>query len=96
MRVMSKEIVIPDELVMSLANLRIQFASMLFEIRLELKNLTEGEQEKLTFVLSMLVVNVNSNHKMLEAFDTFLQQDTSLFNICYLKQFSRTFPDKIK
>ena len=93
---MSKEIVIPDELVMSLANLRIQFASMLFEIRLELKNLTEGEQEKLTFVLSMLVVNVNSNHKMLEAFDTFLQQDTSLFNICYLKQFSRTFPDKIK
>ena len=96
MRVISKEIVIPDELVMSLANLRVQFASILFEIRLELKNLTEGEQEKLTFVLSMLVVNVNSNHKMLEAFDTFLQQDTSLFNICYLKQFSRTFPDKIK
>ena len=89
-------VTIPEDLVRNLADLRVQYASMLWKIRLELENLTEGEQEKLRFVLSVLLVNVNSNHKMLETFDTFLQQDTSLFNICHLKQFSRTFPDKIK
>ena len=95
MRVMSKEIVIPGELVKELVGLRAQYASMLLRISRELKKLTEEDKENLVFFLSLLITDVNSNHNMLEAFET-LQEHTSLFNIYYLKQFSTEFPDEIK
>ena len=93
----SKEmrVMIPEKLVMELADLRVEYASMLLKISRELKKLTEEDKENLIFFLSLLITDVNSNHNMLKAFEI-LQEHTSLFNIYYLKQFSTEFPDEIK
>ena len=88
-------VAIPDTLVEELANLRIAYAELLSGYKKELQKSTKAQEEFVEFLPTLLERNFDSDQTFRLLFDTLIKEEVSLFNIHYLKQICRKFPEDV-
>ena len=87
---------VPDALLKELANLRIAFGVFLHKYEDELLR-NEEVQRKFIGTLQILLSNtqLNESHSISVWFQTFIEQEVSLFNITYLERICSSFPEEV-
>ena len=85
---------VPDELVEELARLRVNFAMFLLEYEEELQKSIEA-QSKFIKILKTLLGKKLSDCSFQSYFNTLKEEEVSLFNITYLDELCKVFPDDI-
>ena len=89
--------VVPNELMEELADLRSAFAKLLRNYEKELLNSSEA-QAKFVALLPRLLHNGgnNSDSNFKSLFDKLVEEKVSLFNIHYLKRACNVFPEDVR
>ena len=90
---LAEQITVPDELVEELATLRIGYASLLRNYQEELENSPKAQEEFIKTLPGLLRRRLSSDFQ--SCFDTFINEEVSLFNITYLKQICNIFPEDV-
>ena len=88
---------VPEALVEELATLRLDFAKLLLKYEKELQNSPEAKQKLVEFLPWLFPNDVSwSDHSFQSAFNKFIEEEVSLFNIHYLKAICDIFPENIR
>ena len=87
--------IVPDELVDELASLRLGYASFLHKYKKQLQNCSEAQEEFVETLPGLLHRKLSSERNFQSYFDTLVEEETSLFNITYLKHFCNLFPEDV-
>ena len=90
------ELVVPDELVMKLANLRSAYALLLMRFERALQSSSEAQEDFVAFLRHLLQGAVPSDCNVRLAFEILKEEEISLFNIQYLKNVSSILPDDVR
>ena len=90
-------VLVPDELVQELVDLRFSYANFLRKYKEELKNSFEA-QETFVETLPTLITGkeLPSDHSFKSYFKMLIDEEVSLFNITYLDKFCKIFPADIR
>ena len=86
---------VPDTLVEELANLRFAYAELLSGYKRELRKSSKAQEEFVEFLPTLLERNFDSDQTFRFLFDLLIEEEVSLFNIHYLKQICRIFPEDV-
>ena len=86
---------VPDTLVEELANLRIAYAELLSGYKRELLKSSKAQEEFVEFLPTLLERNFDSDQTFQLLFEILIKEEVSLFNIHYLKQICRIFPEDV-
>ena len=90
---MQPELVVPDELVIKLADLRSAYALLLMRFERAIQSSSEAQENFVAFLRHLLQVPTDCN--FCSAFEI-LKTEIFLFNIHYLKKVSSMLPDDIR
>ena len=90
-----EQVVVPDELVEELADLRVAFAMLLRNYEKELHSSTEAQEEFVAFLPKLFRRGGSSDHSFKSSFDKLVEEKVSLFNVHYLKRICIIFPEDI-
>ena len=88
-------LVVPEELVEELADLRFAFANLIYSYEEELQKSPEA-QEKIVKFLPRLFHRPVEDHSFQLQFNTLVEEEVSLFNIHYLKRICGIFPEDVR
>ena len=88
-------VAIPDTLVEELANLRFACAELLSNYEEEVLKSPEAQKEFVKFLPRLLERNFDSDQTFQLLFNILIEEEVSLFNIHYLKQICRKFPEDV-
>ena len=86
------QIVVPDELLEDLANLREDYASFLCEYKNVLESSPEAQKKFVDTLPGLLGRSLGPDHSFQSYFNIYVDEELSLFNINYLKTFCYIFP----
>ena len=90
-------VVVPDELVEELADLRIAIAMLLRNYEKELLNSSEAQAELIALLPRLFRKKGSSSDPDFKSnFDKLVEEKVSLFNIHYLKSIRSTFPEDVR
>ena len=90
-------VVVPDELVEELADLRVAFAKLLRNYEKELLNSSEAQDEFVALLPRLFHKGGSSSDPDFKSnFDKLVEEKVSLFNIHYLKSIRSTFPEDVR
>ena len=90
-------VVVPDELVEELADLRVAFAKLLRNYEKELLNSSEAQDEFVALLPRLFRKGGSSSDPDFKSnFDKLVEEKVSLFNIHYLKSIRSTFPEDVR
>lgn len=84
-----------DKLKEELAQLRVTFAKFLQEYKKEVQKSTEAQKNLIEFLKNLLGKEL-SDCSFLSYFNTLKEEEVSLFNITYLDESCKVFPDDIR
>ena len=91
---------VPDNLLKELADLRMYFARFLLKYEEELKKSSEAQKEFVQTVNNLLKRPhrrpIEMDSSFVVYFESFTDEEVSLFNIHYLKRFCQFFPKDIR
>ena len=90
-----EQVVVPDELVEELADLRVAFAMLQRKYEKELHSSPEAQEELVAFLPKLFRKVGCSDHSFKSSFDKLVEGKVSLFNIHYLKRICIIFPEDI-
>ena len=90
----AKQVVVPDELLMELAELRVAFAMLVHNYENELNNNHEAQVKFVNFLPRLLSRGCDQNFQ--SSFNRLIDEEVSLFNVCYLKKICCIFPENIR
>ena len=86
---------VPDELIQELADVRFGFAKLTYKYEREVQKSPEAK-EKFIKLLPRLCKNLKVKDGSFESlFDALVEERISLFNVHYLKLFSKEFPEDV-
>ena len=90
-------VVVPDELIEELADLRVAYAKLLRNYEREVLNSSEAQNEMVA-LLPRLLRNGGSNSDLdfKSSFDKLVEKKVSPFNIHYLKNIHSIFPEDVR
>ena len=88
-------ITVPDSLLEELAALRIRYALLLSRYKKEMQNSSEAQEKFVETVPTVLGRPLSSERNFQSHFNTLINEEVSLFNITYLKQFCVVFPEDV-
>ena len=89
--------VVPDELVEELIDLRVAFAKLLRNYEKELLNSSEAQDEFIALLPRLFHKERSSlNPDFKSNFDKLVEEKVSLFNIHYLKSICSMFPEDVR
>ena len=90
--------VVPDELVEELADLRVAFAKLLRNYEKELLNSSEAQDEFIALLPRLFRKGglSSSDPDFKSNFNKLVEEKVSLFNIHYLKSIRSTFPEDVR
>ena len=86
---------ISNTLFEELADLRIAYAEMLSSYEKELRKSPEAQKKFVEFLPRLLRRNFSSDPTVWLLFEILIEEEVSLFNIYYLKQICRKFPEDV-
>ena len=90
-------VVVPDELVKELADLRVAFAKLLRNYEKELLNSSEAQDELVALLPRLFRKGGSSSDPDFKSnFDKLVEEKVSLFNTHYLKSIRSIFPKGIR
>ena len=84
---------VPDELIKALAKLRIAFADLLRSYKNEIQNSPNAQKEFVDYL--SLLFGKREDSSFQTNFQTFIDEEISLFNIFYLKEICNKFPEDV-
>ena len=88
--------VVPDELVKELVDLRVAFAKLLRNYEKELRKSSEAQYEFVALQPGLFCKRGNSSGPDFESnFNKLVEEKVSLFNTHYLKRICSIFPEKV-
>ena len=85
---------VPDELIEALAKLRIAFANLLRSYKNEIQNSPNAKKKFVEFLPILFGKREDSSFQT--NFQTFIDEEISLFNIFYLKEICNEFPEDVR
>ena len=88
-------IVCSDDLLEELAGLRVSYARFLCGYKEVLQGSVEAQEKFVETVPRLICRELGPDHSFQSYFNSLIDEEVSLFNITYLKQFCGTFPDDI-
>ena len=89
--------VVPDELVEELADLRVAFAMLLRSYEKEHLDSSEAQDELVALLPRLFCKERSSSNPDFKSnFDKLVEEKVSLFNIHYLKSIRSTFPEDVR
>ena len=88
--------VVSDELLEDLANLRIDYASLLCEYKNVLESSPEAQKKFVDTLPGLLGRSLGPDHSFQSYFNILVDEEVSLFNITQLKQFCHIFPADVR
>ena len=86
---------VPKELVDKLARLRVTFARFLYKYKKEVQNSSEAHQEEFIATLQILLDKKLEDHSLQAYFSMLIKEEVSMFNITYLDELCKVFPEDI-
>ena len=89
-------LVIPDELVRKLADLRSAYALLLMRFERALQSSSQAQEDFVAFLRHLLQGAVPTDCNFRSAFEILKEEEISLFNIQYLKNVSSMLPDDVR
>ena len=89
-------VVVPDELIMELTDLRVAFAKLLRNYEMELLNSSEAQDEMVALLPRVLRNGGNNSNLDFKSSFNKLEEKVSLFNIHYLKCICSIFPEDVR
>ena len=92
-----EQVIVPDELVEELADLRFNFAELLHSYEKEIRNSVEAQEEFVTFLPKLFRREENLSHSLnFQSYFNWLEEKVSLFNIHYLRRLCSKFPEDVR
>ena len=91
-----EQFVVSDDLLEDLANLRVDYASLLCEYKNVLESSPEAQKKFVDTLPGLLGRSLGPDHSFQSYFNKLVDEEVSLFNITYLKQLCRIFPADVK
>ena len=89
-------VTVPDELIQELADVRFDFVELTCNYEREVKKSPEAKEKFIKF-LPRLCKNLKVKDGSFESlFETLVEEGISLFNVHYLKRFSKVFPEDVR
>ena len=90
------QIVVPDELLEDLANLRVGYASFLYEYKNVLESSLEAQKKFVDTLPRLLRRSLGPDHSFQSYFNKLVNDEVSLFNINFLKTLCNRFPADVR
>ena len=89
---------VPNQLVQELASLRFDFANLLRNYENELQKSPEAQEKFVLFLPRLFRRAIDSieEHNFQSHFQKLIEEEVSLFNICYLKRICGIFPEDVR
>ena len=91
-----EQFVVSDEILEDLAELRVNYASLLYEYKNVLESSPEAKKKFVEFLPGLLGRSLGPDHSFQSYFNKLVDEEVSLFNITYLKQLCHIFPADVK
>ena len=91
-----EQFVVSEELLENLADLRVEYASLLCEYKNVLERSPEAQKKFVDTLPGLLGRSPGPDHSFQSYFDKLVDEEVSLFNITYLKKLCRIFPADVK
>ena len=91
-----EQFVVSDELLEDLADLRVDYASLLYEYKNVLESSPEAQKKFVDTLPGLLGRSLGPDHSFQSCFNKFVDEEVSLFNITYLKNLCRIFPADVR
>ena len=92
----SGQLVVSDNLLEDLADLRVDYASLLCEYKNVLESSPEAQKKFVDTLPGLLGRSLGPDHSFQSYFYKFVDEEVSLFNITYLKKLCRIFPADVR
>ena len=89
-------VIVPEVLVEELAQLRIDYASLLTDFERALECSTQAQRDSIVFLRKLLRGAVSLDCSFQSAFEILTEKEFCLFNIYYLKGISQKLPESIR
>ena len=87
---------VPDELLEDLADLRVDYASLVYEYRNVLESSPEAQKKFVDTLPGLLGRSLGPDHSFQSYFNKLVDEEVSLFNITCLKKLCRIFPADVR
>ena len=91
-----EQFVVSDELLEDLADLRVDYASLLCEYKNVLESSPEAQKKFVDTLPGLLGRSLGPDHSFRSYFNKLVDEEVSLFNITYLKKLCRIFPVDVR
>ena len=91
-----EQFVVPDELLEGLADLRVEYANLLFEYKNVLESSPEAQKKFVDTLPGLLGRSLGPDHSFQSYFNKLVYEEVSLFNITYLKSLCHIFPADVR
>ena len=91
-----EQFVVSDELLEDLAELRVDYASLLYEYKNVLESSPEAQKKFVELLPGLLGRSLGPDHSFQSYFSTLIDEEVSLFNITYLKKLCHIFPADVR
>ena len=91
----AKQVVVPDDLVKELAKLRVAFAMLVHSYEDELNDNHEAQAKFVRF-LPRLLPRRSYDQGFQSSFNMLIDEEVSLFNVCYLRNICCIFPENVR
>ena len=92
----SGQLVVSDNLLEDLADLRVDYASLLCEYKNVLESSPEAQKKFVDTLPGLLGRSLGPDHSFQSHFNKLVDEEVSLFNITYLKILCRIFPADVR
>ena len=87
---------VSDELLEDLAELRVDYASLLYEYKNVLESSPEAQKKFVDTLPGLLGRSLGPDHSFQSYFNKLVDEEVSLFNINYLNKLCRIFPADVR
>ena len=91
-----EQFVVSDELLEDLADLRVDYASLLYEYKSVLESSPEAQKKFVELLPGLLGRSLGPDRSFQSYFNKLVDEEVSLFNITYLKKLCRIFPADVR
>ena len=91
-----EQLVVSDELLEDLADLRVNYAILLCEYKNVLESSPEAQEKFVDTLPGLLGRSLGPDHSFRSCFSKLVDEEVSLFNITYLKNLCRIFPTDVR
>ena len=91
-----EQFVVSDELLEDLADLRVEYASLLYEYKNVLECSPEAQKKFVELLPGLIGRSLGPDCNFQSYFNKLIDEEVSLFNITYLKKLCRIFPADVR